>query len=234
MHILSNLFGGIMNVLCQGLSVFGIVSVPAGIILFAIVVTILLLPISIGQLKFSMAKVKMAPKMQAIHDKYAMKEEMTEEDVKKQTEEINAVYKDAGVSPSGKVIGFIIQFLLLIAMYQVAGNVTTYVPMFRNASQGAFTFFTRDVSDLPLTVLQNGFDLTTVLVLVIIFLTMLPFGFLKQKNYSFFIRGSIMAVLFTAIALKVPMGLCIYWAAKSFMSLIMTPILTVFLKKKYA
>ena len=225
MHFLSNLFGGIMNVLCQGLSVFGIVSVPAGIILFAIVVTILLLPISIGQLKFSMAKVKMAPKMQAIHDKYAMKEEMTEEDVKKQTEEINAVYKEAGVTPSGKIIGFIIQFLLLIAMYQVAGNVTTYVPMFRDASQGAFTFFTRNVSDVPLTVLQNGFDLTTIIILLVIFLTMLPLGLLKQKNYTLFVRGSIMAILFTAIALKMPMGLCIYWASKSIAGIITNGIL---------
>lgn len=232
MHFLSNLFGGIMNVLCQGLSVFGIVSVPAGIILFAIVVTILLLPISIGQLKFSMAKVKMAPKMQAIHDKYAMKEEMTEEDVKKQTEEINAVYKEAGVTPSGKIIGFIIQFLLLIAMYQVAGNVTTYVPMFRDASQGAFTFFTRNVSDVPLTVLQNGFDLTTIIILLVIFLTMLPLGLLKQKNYTLFVRGSIMAILFTAIALKMPMGLCIYWASKSIAGIITNGILQKILASK--
>ena len=225
MNFLANMFGWVMNIICLFLSFLGIVNVPVGIIVFAIVVTILMIPITIGQLRFALAKVKMAPKMQAIHDKYAQKTDLTEEEVKKQSEEINAVYKEAGVTPSGKIIGFVIQFILIMAMYRVAGNVTTYVPMFSDADGAAFLFFQRNVSELPMEVLKNGFDLTTCFILLTIFLTMIPFSLLRKKDWTNFVKGIILASLLTVISLKMPMGLCIYWASKSIAGMIINSIL---------
>ena len=226
------IFGSIMNAICLGLKEIGIVSVPIGIIFFAIFVTLLMLPITIGQIKFSLAKVKMAPKMQAIYDHYAAKKDLTSEEVKEQSEEIKAVYKEAGVSPHGKIFGIILQIILLMAMYQVAGNVTRFVPMFNGASEDAFLLFGRDVSDIPMTILKNGFDMVSILLLAVIFLTMFPFGAILQKNMQNLIRGGLLAVLWTFLAAKLPVGLCLYWGTKSLMGLITGKIILSVFKRK--
>lgn len=230
--LLANIFGWVMNVLCLGLKGIGIVSVPVGIVLFGFVMSLLMLPLTIGQIKFSLAKVKMAPKMQVIYDHYAAIKEPTGEEVRKQSEEIKAVYKEAGVTPHGKVLGIILQVILLMAMYQVAGNVTKFVPMFQEAPETAFLFLGRNVSDVPLDVLKTGFDGVSLALILFIFLVFFPFGAIKEKNVQGLVRGCMLAALWAAIASKLPVGLCLYWGSKTLIGIILGKIIFNVLKKK--
>lgn len=231
MNFLANVFGSIMNLLCQVLSAVGIVNVSAGIVFFAIVMGIIMIPITVSQKKFEMAKVIMAPKMQKIKDHYEQLE-MTDERVKEQTKEINAIYKEAGVTPSGRVIGFVVQIILLIAMYQVAGNVPAYVPMFQETGEEAFLLFGVNVGILPSAAFASGFSISCALLLLYLCVTMLPWSLLVKKKFRESAAGCMLAVLWTVVALKLPIGLVLYWGTRNVVSIIINVIAGKALKNK--
>ena len=232
LDFLAEIFGSIMNLLCLWLKAVGIVSLPAGIIFFAVVMSLLLLPITIGQIRFSLAKPQMAPKMQAIQEKYAGME-MTEEDVRRQSQEIKAVYREQGVTPSGKIGGMILQIILLMAMYQVAGNVPRYVPMFQDVPAGALSFFGHQVSEIPMQVLTGPTgQIAAILPLGMIFLSMIPFSEIRRKNAKGVGMGLLYAILWTLVASKLPIGLCLYWGSRSITGVCLGRAVSRVLKKK--
>ena len=121
----ATLLGYIMNAIFMVLEKIGIPSIGLAIIIFTIVIYLCLLPLTIKQQKFSKLSAKMNPELQAIQKKY--KDRRDNDSMMKMNEETQAVYRKYGVSPSGSCVQLLIQFPILLALYQVIYNFPAYV-----------------------------------------------------------------------------------------------------------
>jgi len=81
------------------------------IIVLVIIVRLLMLPLSLRQLRSTRAMQAISPKMQEIQKKYG-------KDQKKLQQEIAKVYKESGVNPLGCLWPLLLQFPIWIALYQ--------------------------------------------------------------------------------------------------------------------
>lgn len=121
----ATLLGYIMNAIFMVLDKIGIPNIGLSIIIFTIVIYLCLLPLTIKQQKFSKLSAKMNPELQEIQKKY--KGRRDNDSMIQMNEETQAVYKKYGVSPSGSCVQLLIQFPILLALYQVIYNVPAYV-----------------------------------------------------------------------------------------------------------
>ena len=122
----ARILGWIMNVLFNFLdNVFGIQNIGVCIILFTVIVYMLLLPLTFKQQKFSKLSAKMNPEIQAIQKKYANKKD--NDSMMAMNEETRAIYAKYGVSPTGSCVQLLIQFPVLLAMYEVIRRIPAYV-----------------------------------------------------------------------------------------------------------
>lgn len=112
-------------------------NVGVAIFLFTIVIYILLLPLTIKQQKYSKLQAKMQPEIQAIQNKYKNKKDQDSQMAMNQ--EIQAVYRNYGVSPSGSCVQLAIQMPILFALYRVIYAIPAYVPMIKNSFTGLVT-----------------------------------------------------------------------------------------------
>lgn len=108
-------FGYLLSFLYQLTSNYG-----WALILFAIVVKIILLPITAKGKKSSMKMSRMTPRVQAIQKKY-------ENDQQKQSEAIRQLYKDEGVSMGGGCLWSIVPLLILFPLYSVVREPIAYM-----------------------------------------------------------------------------------------------------------
>lgn len=90
------------------------------LILFAILVKIILMPITAKSKKSSMKMSRMSPRLQEIQNKYA-------NDKQKQSEAIQALYKEEGVSMTGGCLWSLIPLLILIPLFQVVRQPLVYM-----------------------------------------------------------------------------------------------------------
>ncbi len=81
------------------------------IVVLTILIRLIVWPLTFQQQKSSAAMQELQPQIQKLRDKY-------KDDPQKQQQEIMGLYKEAGVSPLGGCLPTIIQFPLLIGMYQ--------------------------------------------------------------------------------------------------------------------
>jgi YidC/Oxa1 family membrane protein insertase len=81
------------------------------IIVLVIIVRLLMLPLTLRQLRSTRAMSTLAPKMQEIQKKYA-------KDQQKLQQEITKLYKEAGVNPLGCLWPMLVQVPIWIALYQ--------------------------------------------------------------------------------------------------------------------
>lgn len=95
------------------------------IILFAILTKILLFPLSIKQQKNSVKQASLRPKEAAIRKRY--KDATTPEQQRKMQEEIQELYQKEGFNPMGGCLPLLIQFPLIIAIYNVIRNPLRYI-----------------------------------------------------------------------------------------------------------
>jgi len=124
MGTLSNLFGYILNFIYNLVLNYGV-----AIILFSLLFKLILLPLSIKQQKSLIKQSKLQGKFKEIQDKYKRnsKNEMSLEEQKKMSTEINDLYKQEGISPFSGCITTIIQLFLLIAIFGLVRNPLTYM-----------------------------------------------------------------------------------------------------------
>ena len=108
-------FGYLMSYLYQFTANYGV-----ALILFAIIVNVVLLPITAKGKKSTMKMSRMTPKLQAIQKKYA-------NDQQKQSEAIQALYKEEGVSMGGGCLWSFIPILILIPLYTVIREPIVYM-----------------------------------------------------------------------------------------------------------
>lgn len=119
--ILGKIMDGIFNII----NLIGLPNVGLAVILFTIVTSLLMLPLTIKQQRFSKLSAKMNPEVQAIQAKYKGKKD--NESMMAQNQEIQAVYAKYGVSTAGSCVQLLIQMPILFALYSVIRNVPAYV-----------------------------------------------------------------------------------------------------------
>ncbi len=90
------------------------------LILFAILVKVILFPINAKSKKSSMKLSRLSPRIQAIQKKY-------ENDQQKQSEAIQALYKEEGVSMGGGCLWAFVPLLILFPLYTVVRQPITYM-----------------------------------------------------------------------------------------------------------
>ena len=107
-------------------AIFNIIpNVGVSIIIFTLVIYIFLLPLTYKQQKFSKLSAKMNPELKAVQEKY--KNLKDQESMMRQNEEMQAVYKKYGVSPTGSCVQLLIQMPILFALYRVINSIPAYV-----------------------------------------------------------------------------------------------------------
>lgn len=122
---IARILGMLMNIIFNFLDTIGIPNIGLSIIIFTIIIYLCLMPLTIKQQKFSKLSSIMNPEIKAIQDKYKGKKDQNS--MVAQNEEMQAVYKKYGVSPSGSCIQLVIQMPILFALYRVIYNIPAYV-----------------------------------------------------------------------------------------------------------
>ncbi|MGL5640745.1 MAG: YidC/Oxa1 family membrane protein insertase [Paraclostridium sp.] len=125
MSLISDLLGQILKIIIEFVNNYGL-----AIVLFTIVVKVILLPLTIKQTKSMKAMQDIQPKIKEIQDKYKSKPE-------KQNEEIMKIYKEAKVNPMAGCLPLLIQFPILIGLYNVLREPVKYGVFANQAAQQA-------------------------------------------------------------------------------------------------
>ena len=108
-------FGYLLDYLYQWTSSYGL-----ALILFAILVKIILFPATAKSKKSSMKMSRLTPRLQAIQKKY-------ENDQQKQSQAIQALYKEEGVSMGGGCLWSLLPLLILLPLYTVVRQPIQYM-----------------------------------------------------------------------------------------------------------
>ncbi len=140
---IANIFGSIMNYIFDTLNSIGINSLGWSIILFTIIVRALMIPLAFQQQKSMQGMQKIQPQMKKIQDKY--KDRKDQESQQQMQMELSQLYKENGVSPFGGCLPLLIQFPIIMALFQVLRNIPSYI----NSVQILFTNIANVVVPLP-------------------------------------------------------------------------------------
>ncbi len=108
-------FGYLMDILYRLTSNYGV-----AMILFAIIVKLVLMPISAKSKRSSMKMSRMSPKLKKIQEKYA-------DNPQKQNEMVQALYKEEGVSLGGGCLWAFVPLLVLLPLYTVVREPLIYM-----------------------------------------------------------------------------------------------------------
>ena len=95
------------------------------LLLFAIVVELILIPFGIKQQKNSIKQAKLRPKEEAIRKRYKGRDDATSK--QKLSQEINEMYQKEGYNPMGGCLPMLIQFPIIIALYNIVYNPLKYI-----------------------------------------------------------------------------------------------------------
>ncbi len=121
------------------------------LLLFAIFIEILLLPFGIKQQKNSIKQAKLRPKEMAIRKKYAGRDDKPTQ--QKMSMEIQELYQKEGYNPMGGCLPLLIQFPIIIALYNIVMDPLRYICRFSNdvinqiaATTSAYTGKTYDLA----------------------------------------------------------------------------------------
>lgn len=90
------------------------------IILFTILIKLILLPLGLKQQKAMTKMQRIQPKLKEVQEKYKY-------DQNKASQETMKLYKEYGVNPAGGCLPLLIQFPILIGLYQVIYRPITYI-----------------------------------------------------------------------------------------------------------
>mgnify|MGYP003303072889 CR=1 FL=1 len=108
-------FGWLMSVLYEFTSNYGV-----ALIIFAILVKLILLPATAKGKKSTMKMSRLSPRLKAIQAKYA-------DDQQKQSQAMQALYKEEGVSMGGGCLWSLLPLLILFPLYTVVRQPIVYM-----------------------------------------------------------------------------------------------------------
>ena len=96
-----------------------------GLLVFALVVEIVMLPFGIKQQKNSIKQAKLRPKEMAIRNKYKGRNDQATQ--QKMAQEIQKMYQEEGYNPMGGCLPLLIQLPVILALYQIVIDPLRYV-----------------------------------------------------------------------------------------------------------
>ena len=103
-------------------------SYAVALLFFAVVVKLVLLPLSIKQQKTQIKGAKLRPKMAAIEKKYAGRTD--QKTLQKKQQEMMALQQEEGYSPLSGCLPLLIQFPIIIILYNIIQNPLTHLCSF--------------------------------------------------------------------------------------------------------
>ncbi|MGH4051687.1 MAG: membrane protein insertase YidC [Clostridium sp.] len=170
------------------------------IILFTILIRLILLPLSVKQLKSTAKMGAIQPEMKKVQEKY-------KKDPQKSQQEVMKLYKENGVNPMGGCLPMLIQMPILIALYS----------LFRNLDmQGAGFLWMVDLTKPdPIYILPI---LSTVTTYFSSKLMQPPGGGAQSKQSSTMTTG--MAIFMGVMSLNFPGALVLYWVMNSLVQVV--------------
>ena len=121
------------------------------LLLFAIIVEIVLLPFGIKQQKNSIKQAKLRPKEMAIRKKYAGREDNPTK--QKMSMEIQELYQKEGYNPMGGCLPLLIQFPIIIILYNLVMNPLKYIV-------GLEADAIQRISDIVASVTEKTYDVS--------------------------------------------------------------------------
>ncbi len=171
------------------------------IIVFSIVIKLLTVPLSTGQMK-SMRKMQvLQPRVAEVREKY-------KDDNSKMNEELLKLYRTYGVNPAGGCLPLLLQMPILFALYSVLRNVI-------ELRQAPFAFWIQDLSipdalfhfgtSLPLIGAQLS-GLTLLLVITMFVQQLFTVTDPRQKSMAY-----IMPIIFIFMFNNLPSGVALYY-----------------------
>jgi YidC/Oxa1 family membrane protein insertase len=192
------------------------------IILLTIIVRLVLLPVSLRQLKSTKAMQSLQPKMQEIQKKYSKNKQKLQQETMK-------LYRESGVNPVGCMGPMLIQFPVWIALYQSIMKALATTP--ENLLDLSHRLYSWQIVSQALP-LNNHFlwlDLSSTgdFFLAILVggsmwvqqkMTTPPSADPKQQSTSQSMQ-IMMPFMFGAFVLMFPSGLAIYWLASNFIGI---------------
>lgn len=122
---IANIFGIIMDTIYSTLSGMGIISLGVSIIVFTLIVRTLMLPLAFKQQKSMKEMQKIQPQLKKIQDKY--KDKKDKDNQQNMQMEMNQLYQEHGVSPFGGCLPLLVQFPIIMALFQVLRNIPSYI-----------------------------------------------------------------------------------------------------------
>lgn len=127
---IAKLLGFILELIYNGLSRIGIINIGVAIILFTLVIKLCLTPMMIKSSKSSKVMNYIQPELNKIAKKYKGKRD--QESLLAQQQETRKVQEKYGVSMTAGCLPALIQFPIIIALYNVIRNVPAYVDKIYN------------------------------------------------------------------------------------------------------
>lgn len=135
MGIINNFFGAILNFIFNGVTMITpLAALGISIVLFTLVTRILLTPLQLSSQRTSRGLSKIQPEIQRIQNKY--KDKKDQESQMKMSAEMQALYKKYKINPFAGCLPLLIQFPLLIALFNVLRQPAHYIAKLGVAYQG--------------------------------------------------------------------------------------------------
>ena len=126
MGIINSIFGAILNVIFDGVTLITPVAALAmSIIIFTLVARILLTPLQLSSQRTSRGMSKIQPELTKIQNKY--KGRTDQESQLKQSQEMQALYKKYKINPFAGCLPLLIQFPLIMGLFNVLRTPATYI-----------------------------------------------------------------------------------------------------------
>lgn len=189
--MLTDFVAGCLEAIFQISQSLGFPSYALAIVVIAVIIRVLLMPLNLNQLRSTIAMQQIQPELQEIQTKYASNPEV----MNQKTMEL---YKDYDINPLSGCLPMLIQFPIMIGLYQ---GLRAFVPQHPEY----YNFFW--ISDL------NDIDTTYIMVVLVGVSTFLQSYIITGKptqpmqKYMLFAMPLMMAWM----AAKFPAFLCIYW-----------------------
>lgn len=191
------------------------------LILFALLMKILLHPLSLPQMRSAQKMQVVAPLINQVREKY-------KDDMQKQQQETMKIYSEYGINPMGGCLPILLQMPILFALYSVLRNAI-------ELRQAEFAFWITDLS-IPDKIIDFGFSFMGINQLSGLALLMGATLFIQQKQMITDPRQKsmiyIMPVMMTLLFNYLPSGLNLYYFTFNLFSIAMQAYMNKYSKNK--
>ncbi|WP_054743212.1 YidC/Oxa1 family membrane protein insertase [Cellulosilyticum ruminicola] len=131
MSLINQFFGAILNVIFEGVTLISPeAALGISIILFTLVARVLMTPLQLSSQRTSRGMSKIQPEMQRIQNKY--KDKKDQQSQMQMSQEMQVLYKKYKINPFAGCLPLLIQFPLIIALFNVLRTPAQYINKLTN------------------------------------------------------------------------------------------------------